>query len=90
MSSGSPIGTQLPLLSQASAPLHKSRSLQEVPAGRGVCETPVLGSQASTVHALLSFTVGAEPAAHVPATSQTSSPLHRLSSGQAVPVGANV
>src|SRR4051812_17766154 len=65
--------------------VHTPEPLHALPSGSGMCATPVAESQASAVHALLSFTMGGVPERHVPAPLHVSSPLQRSPSAQAVP-----
>ncbi len=56
---GLPTGLHWPAPSQASGPLHRSRSLQALPEGAGLCcTTPFSASHVSTVHGLPSSITG--------------------------------
>jgi len=70
---------------QVSAPLHWSPSLHAVPLVTGTVWHPVAASQLSTVQALPSLQVRADPAVHVPLW-QVSEPLQTFASLQDVPL----
>src|SRR5262245_14404935 len=86
MSRGEP--AQLPAASHASFSLHALPSSQLAPTA-GVCETPLIGSQASAVQGLPSSITTGAPPAQLPESVQKASAVHASPSSQLAPgVGA--
>ena len=79
------LGVHAPLALHCSTPLQAFESAQLLPAGTGVCVTPLAGVQASVVHGLPSSTSRGEPALQKPIAVHVSCPLQRSLSSQAVP-----
>jgi hypothetical protein len=77
-----------PVALQTSLPLQALPSEQPVPAAAGVCVTPPLALQASTVHGFPSSTVGATPAWQAPVPLHVSPPLQAFPSEHEVPAAA--
>jgi hypothetical protein len=69
-------------------PLHALESLHEVPCGTGVCVTPLVGSQASSVHGRPSSMLTGVPPAQVPAPSQVEADAHAVGGPQTAPAAA--
>src|SRR6187402_735873 len=75
---------------QSSAPLQTVVSAQAVPAGTGTCAVPVTGLQLSAVHGLPSSMFDGVPSTQTPVALQSSLPLQRSASAQAVPEGSGI
>jgi hypothetical protein len=76
---------QKPMALHVSWPLQTFASSQLVPSAAGVCVTPAVALQASTVQGLPSSMTGATPAAHAPVLLQVSAPLQAFRSEHEVP-----
>jgi hypothetical protein len=75
----------VPAALHVSAPLHALPSEHDVPAGSGVCMTPVAGEQVSAVHGFPSSTIGGVPGKHAPVALHVSAPLHTFPSEHDMP-----
>jgi hypothetical protein len=83
-------GIQMLPAAQISTPLQRFPSEQLAPTGSGSCCGPPVGVHESAVQGLPSSRTGGVPGRHAPVLSQTSLPLQRLPSGQAVPADKGV
>jgi hypothetical protein len=79
--------TQVPLASQLSAPSQRSASAHDVPAVTGVCVTPVVAPQTSSVQGFSSSRTSGVPGTHAP-TLHSSAPLQTSPSEHETAFGA--